>query len=92
MQRDYYNHVQKKGQEIADDRNNSMDKKNESFRDAIGANARFEDRETGHRIKLADKYNHVYKDPQGNYHRSDNPVNEGKFNWIELQRLKTKDY
>ena len=92
MQRDYYNHVQKKGQEIADARNNSMDKRNESFRDVIGGQAKFEDPGTGDRIKLADKYNHVYKDLQGNYHGSDNSINEAEFNWTELQRLETKDY
>ncbi|MET0465958.1 MAG: hypothetical protein ABW007_22545 [Chitinophagaceae bacterium] len=92
MVKDYRDHVQKTGQEIADERNLSSDKRNESFRDAIGGQAKYADPKTGERIKLADKYNHVYKDKQGNYHGTTNAVNEAQFDWVELQRLETKNY
>jgi hypothetical protein len=92
MTRDYYNHVQKTGEDIADMRNKSSDRRNEAFRDVIGGQAKFESTETGERVKLSDTYNHVYKDKQGNYHGSDDQVNSAQFDWEELQRVETKNY
>jgi hypothetical protein len=92
MTQDYYNHVQKTGEDIADMRNKSSDRRNESFRDVIGGQAKYESAETGERIKLADKYNHVYRDKQGNIYGSNTPGDNGQFDWEELQRVETKNY
>ncbi|MCG2615960.1 hypothetical protein LZZ85_16810 [Terrimonas sp. NA20] len=92
MVKNYRDHVQKTGEDIANERNLSSDKRHESFRDVIGGQAKYADPETGDRVKLADKYNHVYKDKQGNYHGTNDAVNDAQFDWVELQRLETKNY
>ncbi|MEO8583946.1 MAG: hypothetical protein ABI415_09135 [Flavitalea sp.] len=92
MTRDYYNHIQKTGEDIADMRNKSSDRKNESFRDVIGGQAKYESAETGERVKLSDSYNHVYKDKQGNYYGSNSAMDNNQFDWEELQSVETKNY
>lgn len=92
MQRDYQDHIQRKNKEVTDDRNRSVDQRNEAFRDLIGGEAKYADPLTGERVKLADKFNHVYKDRQGNYIGTNQSVNETAFDWVELQRLETRQY
>jgi hypothetical protein len=92
MNRDYQEHIQRSNQQVTEDRNRSIDQRNESFRDAIGGTGKFADPETGDRVRLADKYNHVYKDRNGNYIGSDKAVNAAEFDWVELQRLETRKY
>lgn len=92
INKDYRDHVQKTGDEITEMRNRSVDQRNESFRDAIGGQAKYADPETGARVRLADKYDHVYKDRQGNYYGTNAGVNAAEFDWIELERLETKNY
>jgi hypothetical protein len=92
MSRDYREHVQRKGEEIANARNKSQDQINEYFRDGIGGEAKYQDPTTGDRVRLADKYNHIYKDRQGNYYGTNAAVDHQQFDWTELQRLETKQY
>lgn len=79
-------------QGITNDRNNSVDRNNESFRDAIGGEAKFENPNTGERIRLDDKYKHYYTDAQGNYYASDEPIDFKSQGWTEINRLDTKAY
>ncbi|PZR23116.1 MAG: hypothetical protein DI535_24770 [Citrobacter freundii] len=92
MYRDYQDHIQRSNQAVTDDRNRSADQRNEAFRDVIGGEGKFADPVTGERVKLADKFNHVYKDRNGNYYGTNQAVNEAEFDWVELQRLETRSY
>ncbi|MFN8284912.1 MAG: hypothetical protein U0U67_16940 [Chitinophagales bacterium] len=79
-------------QGITNDRNNSIDQQNESFRDMIGGEAKFENPNTGERVRLDDKYKHYYSDAQGNYYASDEPIDFKAQGWSEVNRLDTKQY
>lgn len=79
-------------QGVTNDRNNSNDKNNESFRDAIGSEAKFENPNNGERVRLDDKYKHHYTDAQGNYYGSDEPVDFKAMSWTEIKKLETNEY
>jgi hypothetical protein len=73
-------------------RSASQDRQNEAFGDMIRGEAKYEDQSTGERVKVADQYQHVYTDNQGNYLGSNTPIAAGQVNWQELQRVSTSDY
>jgi len=79
-------------QGITNDRNNSIDQQNESFRDVIGGEAKFENPTNGERVSLDDKYKHYYTDAQGTYYGSDEPMDFKSMGWSEVNRLDTKEY
>ncbi len=74
------------------DRNASNDRNNESFRDVIGGEAKFENPTNGERVRLDDKYKHYYTDAQGTYYASDEPIDFKAQGWSEVNRLDTKQY
>lgn len=79
-------------QGITNDRNNSTDRNNESFRDVIGGEAKFENPNTGERVCLDDNYKYHYTDAQGNYYGSKEPLDYKSMSWSEVNRLDTKEY
>lgn len=79
-------------QGISNDRNNSNERNNESVRDVIGGEAKFENPNNGERVRLDDKYKHYYTDAQGNYYASDEPLDYKAMSLTELNRLNTKKY
>ncbi len=79
-------------QGITDNRNNSTDKNNESFKDVIGGEAKFENPNNGERIRLDDKYKHYYTDEKGNYYGSNEPLDYKSMSLTEVNRLETKEY
>ncbi len=79
-------------QGITNDRNRSVDQQNESFRDVIGGEAKFENPSTGERVRLDDKYKYYYTDAQGTYYGSNEPMDFKSMGWSEVNRLDTKKY
>jgi hypothetical protein len=79
-------------QGITNDRNKSIDQQNESFRDVIGGEAKFENPNNGERVRLDDKYKHYYTDEKGNYYGSDVPLDYKAMGMTEVKRLDTKEY
>lgn len=79
-------------QGISNNRNNSNDRNNESVRDVIGGEAKFENPNNGERVRLDDKYKYYYTDAQGNYYGSDEPLDYKAMNLTEVNRLDTKKY
>ena len=79
-------------QGISSDRNNSNDRNNESIRDVIGGEVKFENPNNGERVRLEDKYKHYYTDAQGNYYGSNEPLDFKAMNLTEVNRLDTKKY
>lgn len=77
---------------VADARNESAARNNESFRDMIGGQAKFENPGNGRRVSLDDKYQYYYTDDKGNYYGSHEPVDFKAMGWTEINRLDTKDY
>jgi len=92
IQKDYRDYTNKIITETYNERSKSIDRNNEAFSDMIRGESKFENGETGERVKLSDQYNHVYQDRQGNYFGSNTPVDAGQFDWQELQRVETKNY
>ncbi|MEI8113059.1 MAG: hypothetical protein WCI54_05490 [Bacteroidia bacterium] len=79
-------------QGISNDRNNSNDRKNESVRDVLGGEAKFENPNNGERVRLDDQYKHYYTDAQGNYYGSYEPLDYKAMSLTEVNRLDTKKY
>lgn len=79
-------------QGITNDRNRSVDQQNESFRDVIGGEAKFENPNNGERVRLDDKYKYYYTDEKGNYFASDEPMDYKAMGWSAINRLDTKEY
>jgi hypothetical protein len=73
-------------------RSASQDRQAEAFGDLMKGEAKYEDQATGERVKVADQYQHVYKDQQGNYIGSNTPIAASQVNWQELQRVSLPDY
>ncbi len=90
--KDYQDYTNKIITETYNERNKSMDKRNEAFSDMMRGEAKYENSETGERVKLSDMYNHVYQDRQGNNYGTNTPVDAAQFDWTELQRVETKNY
>jgi len=90
--KDYQDHTQRVIDETHADRNASADRRNEAFGDVIKGETKYENTETGQRVKLLDQYNHVYQDKQGNFYGSQTAIDKNAFNWEELQRVETKKY
>jgi hypothetical protein len=90
--KDYSDYTNKVITETYNERSKSQDRNNEAFSDMIRGDAKYENTETGERMKLSDSYNHIYQDRQGNNYGSNTPVDAGQFNWTELQRVETKNY
>lgn len=88
----YRNAVNNIHQGITDDRNKSVDQQNESFRDVIGGEAKFENPNNGERVRLDDNYKHYYTDEKGNYYGSNEPLDYKAQGWSEVNRLSTKEY
>jgi hypothetical protein len=88
----YRNAVNNIHQGITDDRNKSVDQQNESFRDVIGGEAKFENPNNGERVRLDDNYKHYYTDEKGNYYGSNDPMDFKAMGWSEVNRLDTKEY
>jgi predicted phage gp36 major capsid-like protein len=79
-------------QGISNDRNNSNDRNSESVRDVLGGEAKFENPNTGERVRLDDQYKHYYTDAQGNYYGSYEPLDYKAMSLTEVNRLDTKKY
>lgn len=90
--KDYQDHTQRIIDETHADRNASADRRNEAFGDALRGETKYENTETGQRIKLLDQYNHVYQDKQGNFYGSQTAIDKNAFDWNELQRVELKKY
>jgi hypothetical protein len=70
----------------------SQDRQHEAFVDTIRGQHKYEDPGTGQRVKLEDGYRHVYTDRQGNYYRTDAPIEAGAVDWQELRRVTLSEY
>lgn len=92
IQKDYHDYTNKIINETYEEHSKSMDRTSEASSDVIRGEAKFENSETGERVKLSDQYNHIYQDRQGNYYGSNTTVDAGQFDWQELQRVETKNY
>ncbi|MCC6582624.1 MAG: hypothetical protein IT271_02885 [Chitinophagales bacterium] len=79
-------------QGVTDYRNASNDRNNESFRDVLGGEAKFENPNNGERVRLDDNYKHYYTDEKGNYYGSNDPMDYKAMGWSEVNRLDTKEY
>lgn len=79
-------------QGVVNDRNASNDRNNESFRDVLGGEAKFENPNNGERVRLDDNYKHYYTDEKGNYYGSNDPMDYKAMGWTEVNRLSTKEY
>jgi len=79
-------------QGVTDYRNASNDRNNESFRDVLGGEAKFENPNNGERVRLDDNYKHYYTDEKGNYYGSNDPMDYKAMGWSEVKRLDTKEY
>ncbi|MBF9222281.1 hypothetical protein [Hymenobacter ruricola] len=90
--RDYRENQRRVNDEVTRDRNRSTDQRNEAFRDALGNEGKFDDPTTGQRTQTTDQYAHVYKDRQGNVYGSHTPLDAGRLDWQELQRVETRNY
>lgn len=77
---------------VQDYRDQSQDRNNESFRDVIGGEGKFENPYNGERVRLDDKYKYYYSDNKGNYYASDEPMDYKAMGWTEMNRLSTKEY
>ena len=92
IQKDYRDYTNKIINQTYEERNKSIDRNSEAFSDMMRGDAKYENTETGERVKLSDAYNHVYQDRQGNNYGTNSPVDAGQFDWKELQRVETKNY
>ena len=92
INKDYSDYTNKIITETYNERSKSNDRNSEAFSDMMRGDAKYENTETGERMKLSDMYNHVYQDRQGNNYGSNTPVDAGQFDWKELQRVETKNY
>jgi hypothetical protein len=90
--KDYQDHTQRIIDETHQERNASADRRNEAFGDAIRGETKYENSESGQRVKLLDQYNHVYQDKQGNFYGSQTAIDKSAFDWNELQRVELKKY
>ena len=79
-------------QGVTDYRNASNDRNNESFRDVLGGEAKFENPNNGEWVRLDDNYKHYYTDEKGNYYGSNDPMDYKAMGWTEVNRLDTKEY
>ncbi len=77
-----------------DSRMASGDRQQEIRVDAIRGESKYVDPTTGQRSKVEDGYNHVYQDRQNPtvYYGSNTPIDAGKLDWQELQKVSLKDY
>jgi hypothetical protein len=87
----YRDWSQRNWQQVTDDRNASVDRRNSEFRETLGAvqtyNNPFGDRPP---VELPTTYQHYWVDPQGNVLGTDNPLanpNEGAtVEWRRMER------
>jgi hypothetical protein len=89
--KDYHNFVRRKGQELADQRDESNRKNNEAFRDAMDNEGKFEGQD-GKGYTLNNNYKYVYKGRDENFLFTNTPINASEIDWTELQRVETKNY
>lgn len=89
---DFQNYQKKTNDEITANRQQSQDRINESFGDALRGQAKYEDPTTGERVKVDDYYNHVYRNAQGTTLSTNVPLDASQVDWQELQRVETKNY
>ncbi len=76
------------------ERMGQMDRDQRIRVDTIRGETRYADPTTGERVKVEDGYNHVYRNQQNPdlYYGTDTPIDAGKVNWQELQKVQLKDY
>lgn len=77
-----------------DSRMASGDKQQEIRIDGIRGESKYADPTTGERVKVADGYNHVYRNQQDPtlYYGANTPLDPQQVNWQELQKVSLKDY
>lgn len=89
--RAYRDNQRRNQEDLTRQRNESQDRNNEAFRDALGGQARYDD-QNGQRVRVQDEYAHVYKDRQGYYYGTSAPVDAAQLDWEELARVETRKY
>ena len=77
-----------------DQRMASQDRQQEIRVDAIRGESKYADPTTGQRVKVEDGHNHVYRDNRNpdRYYGTDTPIEAGRVDWQELQKVALKDY
>lgn len=76
------------------ERMGQMDRDQRVRVDTIRGETRYADPTTGERVKVEDGNNHVYRSRENPniYLGTDTPIDAGKVNWQELQKVQLKDY
>ncbi|WP_035563079.1 hypothetical protein [Hymenobacter sp. IS2118] len=71
----------------------SNDRQHEAYVDNVIRNeTKYENPNTGERVKLDNRYDHAYTDGKGTYYQSNTPIRASDVNWQELGKVSRSDY